>query len=94
MVCPFEVMIEQGTAPPSNGGAYLVVTVCPDSLSFEAAEEVVYQLYQVLLGFHGSGDLPVDRHLFRPRPFAPEHGFFICANVRSAHARHEYWPRW
>ena len=49
MVCPFEVMIEQGTAPPSNGGAYLVVTVCPDSLSFEAAEEVVYQLYQVLL---------------------------------------------
>jgi len=49
MVCPFEVMIEQGTAPPLNSGAYLVITVRPGSLSFKVAEEVVYQLYQVLL---------------------------------------------
>ncbi|KAK0707315.1 hypothetical protein B0H67DRAFT_647512 [Lasiosphaeris hirsuta] len=51
MVCPFEVMIDQGTTPPSGSGAYLVVTVRPSSLSIEAAEEVVHQLYQVLLRF-------------------------------------------
>ena len=49
MVCPFNVIVEGGTTLPSDGGAYLIVTVCPHSLSYEAAEEVVYQLYQVLL---------------------------------------------
>jgi hypothetical protein len=53
MVCPFEVMMEQQgtTTPPLDCGAYLVVTVCPSSISLEAAEEVVYQLYQVLLTY-------------------------------------------
>jgi len=49
MVCPFNVIIEDGTRPPLDGGAYLIVTVCPWSLSYNAAEEVVYQLYRVLL---------------------------------------------
>ncbi|KAK3344241.1 hypothetical protein B0T25DRAFT_556493 [Lasiosphaeria hispida] len=51
MVCPFHVVLEEGLAPPSDAGTFLIVTVHPCSLSVEAAEEVVYQLYQVLLRF-------------------------------------------
>jgi hypothetical protein len=48
MVCPFHVALEGETAQPLECGAFLIVSVRPHSLAVEAAEEIVYQLYQVL----------------------------------------------
>jgi len=56
MVCPFGIDLLEGNAPegtatPIDCGTALVVTVHPGSLAVEAAEDVVYQLCQVLLRY-------------------------------------------
>ncbi len=51
MVCPFGIDLLEGTAAPIECGAALVVTVRSGSLAVEAAEDVVYQLCQVLLRY-------------------------------------------